>query len=57
MKSHFLLLVIFAMCVSTVFGALSREELHEQVSVGLKMFGGLLATALVLGWLMFPFPI
>jgi hypothetical protein len=56
-NSHLFLLVIFALCVSIVFAALMREEVHEQVRLGLKMFGGLVATALVLGWLMYPFPI
>jgi F0F1-type ATP synthase membrane subunit a len=57
LRSHLLLLVIFALCVSTVFAALMRDDVREQVSLGLRMFGGLLATALVLGWLMYPFPI
>ena len=57
LQSHLLLLVIFALCVSTVFAALAREDLRAQIDLGLKMFGGLLATALILGWLMFPFPI
>jgi hypothetical protein len=57
LHSHLLLLVVFALCVSIVFAALLREDVHEQVSLGLKMFGGLVATALVLGWLMYPFPI
>ena len=56
-QSHLLLLIIFAVCVSTVFAALTRDELNDQVRLGLKMFGGLLATALILSWLMFPFPI
>ncbi|MCM3881424.1 MAG: hypothetical protein ND807_15050 [Vicinamibacterales bacterium] len=57
MQSHLLLLVIFALCVSTVFAALMRDDVRDQVNLGLRMFGGLLATALVLGWLMYPFPI
>jgi hypothetical protein len=57
LQSHLLLLVIFALCVSTVFAALMRDDVRDQVNLGLRMFGGLLATALVLGWLMYPFPI
>jgi hypothetical protein len=56
-NSHLFLLVVFALCVSVVFAALMREEVNEQVRLGLKMFGGLVVTALVLGWLMYPFPI
>ena len=57
LQSHLILLVIFAVCVSTVFATLMRDGAHEQVSLGVKMFGGLIATALILGWLMYPFPI
>ena len=57
LQSHLLLLVIFASCVSVVFATLMRDEAGEQVKLGAKMFGGLLATALILGWLMYPFPI
>jgi hypothetical protein len=57
LHSHLFLLIIFALCVSTVFAALAREDLRGQIDLGLKMFGGLLATALILGWLMYPFPI
>ena len=48
---------VFALCVSTVFAALLREDTREQLIVGAKMFGGMIAAALVLGWLMFPFPV
>ena len=57
MESHFLLMLIFSLCVSAVFAALLREDTHEQIIVGAKMFGGMVAAALVLGWLMLPFPI
>jgi hypothetical protein len=40
-----------------VFAALLREDSHEQMIVGAKMFGAMVAAALILGWLMFPFPI
>ena len=50
-------MLVFALCVSAVFAALLREDTREQVIVGAKMFGGMVAAALVLGWLMFPFPI
>jgi hypothetical protein len=57
MGSHFLLMLIFALCVSTVFATLLREDTHEQLAVGAKMFGAMVAAALVLGWLMLPFPV
>jgi hypothetical protein len=57
MESHFVLMVIFSLCVSAVFAGLLREEPREQLVTGAKMFGAMIAAALALGWLMFPFPI
>ncbi len=56
MRSHFVLMIVFSLCVSAVFAGLLREETHEQLVIGGKMFGGMIAAALVLGWLMYPFP-
>jgi putative Mn2+ efflux pump MntP len=55
--SHFLLLVVFAFFVSLVFGVLLRDEPKEQLRTGGMMFGGFIAAALVLGWLMYPLPL
>ncbi len=57
MQSHFVLMLMFSLCVSAVFAGLMREDAGEQVMLGAKMFGGMIAAAVVLGWLMFPFPI
>jgi hypothetical protein len=57
MQSHFVLMLIFSLCVSAVFAGLLREEPREQLVIGAKMWGGMMAAALVLGWLMLPFPI
>jgi hypothetical protein len=57
MQSHFVLMLIFSAFVSTVFAALMREDAREQLMLGAKMFGGMAAAALILGWLMLPFPI
>jgi len=57
LQSHFVLLVIFSLCVSIVFAALMREEMREQIMLAAKMFAGLVAAAIVIGWLMYPFPI
>ena len=37
--------------------ALRREEMREQITLAAKMFAGLVAAAIVIGWLMYPFPI
>ena len=55
--SHFLLMLIFSLCVSAVFAGLLRDRAREQIVLGAKMFGGMIAAAFVLGWLMLPFPI
>lgn len=57
MASHFVLMLIFSTCVSAVFAGLLREDAHEQLVIGAKMLGAMLAAAVVLGWLMLPFPI
>ncbi len=50
-------MIIFSACVSAVFAGLMREDAREQLALGVRMFGALVAAALVLGWLMLPFPI
>jgi hypothetical protein len=57
MQSHFFLMVVFALCVSAVFGGLMREDAHEQVALAARMFGAMVAAAIIIGWLMYPFPI
>jgi hypothetical protein len=57
MSSHLFLLVLFALPVSAVFGALAKDEPREQLRTGALMFGGFIAAAVVLGWLVYPFPI
>ena len=57
MQSHLVLMLIFALGVSAVFAGLLREQARDQLVIGAKMFGGMVAAALVLGWLMLPFPI
>jgi hypothetical protein len=54
---HLLLLVLFAFFVSLVFAVLLRDEPREQLRTGGLMFGGFIAAALVLGWLMYPLPL
>jgi heme/copper-type cytochrome/quinol oxidase subunit 4 len=57
MSSHFLLLVLFAFFVSLVFAMISKDEPREQLRFGSMMFGGFIVAAIVLGWLMYPFPL
>jgi len=54
--SHLLLLILFAFFVSFVFALLAKDEAAEQLRFGGMLFAGFVASAVVLGWLMFPFP-
>lgn len=56
MHSHLGLLVLFAFFVSLVFALIAKDTRQEQLRLGGVMFGGFLAAAIVLGWLMYPFP-
>jgi len=57
MRSHLALLVLFAFFVSLVFAVLNKDDVRDQLRFGALMFGGFIVTAIVLGWLMYPFPL
>lgn len=56
MHSHLVLLVLFAFFVSLVFALLAKDAVAEQMRLGGLMFAGFIVAAIVLGWLMYPFP-
>ena len=56
-QSHFLLLVLFAFFVSLVFAVIAKDAVRDQLRLGALMFAGFLASAVVLGWLMYPLPL
>jgi hypothetical protein len=55
-SSHFLLMIVFAFFVALVFAVLMKDRPRDQVRFGVIVFGGFVVSALVLGWLMYPFP-
>ena len=57
MQSHFVLLVLFAFFVSLVFATIARDDLAEQLRFGVVLFAGFVVSAIVLGWLLYPFPL
>ncbi|MGE5244594.1 MAG: hypothetical protein ACM3SQ_10250 [Betaproteobacteria bacterium] len=57
MRSHFLLLTLFAFFVSLVFAVIAKDSPREQFRFGGLLFVGFIAAALVLGWLMYPLPL
>ena len=54
--SHLLILMIFSFLVSVVFAVIHTHVPRVQVRYGLKVFAAFLLTALIIGWLMSPFP-
>jgi hypothetical protein len=49
--------LLFSFFVALVFAVLTKDQPREQLRFGALVFGGFLVTALVLGWLMYPFPL
>ena len=57
MRSHFLMLVLFAIMVSTVFAVLQKDTPREQIRLGLFMSAGFIGFAVIAGWVMLAFPL
>jgi hypothetical protein len=56
MQSHLLILIVFSFLVATVFATLLREGRRERLRFGALSFAAFVLSALVLGWVMGPFP-
>jgi hypothetical protein len=50
-------MVIFAFFVSLVFALLAKNDPGDQLRFGGLLFAGFLGAAILLGWLMYPFPL
>jgi hypothetical protein len=57
MRSHFVMLFIFAVMVSTVFAVLQKDTAREQLRLGLMMASAFIGFGIVAGWMMLAFPI
>lgn len=57
MRSHFLMLVVFSVMVSTVFAVLQKDTAREQIRLGVMMAGAFIGFAVAAGWLMLAFPL
>ena len=53
MSSHLGMMIVFAACVSIVFGTLSRDAPRDQLKLGARIFAALILGAVVVGWLMY----
>ncbi len=54
--SHLVLLVLFSALVASVFAVLLRDDLRSRLRFGLWVFGAFVLSAVLAGWLMYPFP-
>ena len=57
MPSHFFSLLLFAGSVSLIFAVLMHDDPLDQAKLGGVLFASFVATAVVLGWILFPFPL
>lgn len=53
MTTHLGVMILFAACVSAVFGALLRDAPRDQWRLGSRIFTWLVAGAYALGWVMY----
>lgn len=54
--SHLLALVVFSVLASVVFATLLRDDRKSRVRFALMTVGAFVLSAVVVGWLMYPFP-
>ena len=57
MTSHLGLMALFALFVSTAFATLMRDTPGDQVRFGARLFAAFMAVGIVLGWILYPFPL
>jgi hypothetical protein len=55
--AHLFLMVLYAACVAVVGGVLLKDARMEQIRSAGVIFGGLVGSAIVAGWLLYVFPL
>ena len=53
---HFLVMTLFAVLASVVFGAMAKDSTRDRVLYGLKVFAEFMVIGLVLGWILYFIP-
>jgi hypothetical protein len=53
MTTHLGVMMLFAACVSVVFGTLLRETPTDEIKLAARVFAGLVLGAYGLGWAMY----
>jgi hypothetical protein len=56
LASHLVALVTFSVLTSAVFATLLRDDLRSRLRFGLLAFAAFVVSAIVVGWVMYPFP-
>jgi hypothetical protein len=56
LQSHLVALVTFSGLTAAVFATLLRDDTRSRVRFGLLAFAAFVVSAIVVGWLMYPFP-
>lgn len=54
--SHFLLMLLHALLVSSFFSLLWRRGKRDQLKLFVQIFAGMVGGGLLVAWLMYPFP-
>ena len=57
MTSHLLYMALFSALVGTMFGVMVEDEPRRQARFAALAFGAFMLGAMVLGWVMYPFPL
>lgn len=53
---HFPAMVLFAFLASVVFAVIGKQSLKPRIFYGIKCFVLFIGIAILLGWIMYPFP-
>jgi len=56
LASHLMALLTFSALTSAVFATLLRDDPRSRLRFGLLAFAAFVVSAVVVGWLMYPFP-
>jgi hypothetical protein len=57
LQSHVLLMVVFALFVSLILAVMAKDDLSDQLRMGGQLLVAFIVAAIVIGWLMYPFPL
>jgi hypothetical protein len=56
MTTHLGLMALFAVYVSIVFAALTRDDVREQARFAARLFAAFVVAGIIAGWVLYPLP-